>query len=133
RFVSWLSRYEDRIFREHRDELPQYLNGWMHARAIGYTEECLAAMRRMLPYSYYHYESILREEWRGKEWVELHMALKLPPLGMEPGRWKMWEKRHPEWLLPWFHQAVEMSVSRKNREGYRHAVRYLKKLRQLYA
>jgi len=133
RFVSWLSWYEERIVREHRDELPDYLNSWMYARTLGFSDACLAAMRRMLPYSYSYYESILREEFRGKEWVELHMALKLPPLGMEPERWKMWEERQPEWLLPWFHQAVEQSVSRKNREGYRQAVRYLKKLRQLYA
>ena len=42
------------------------------------------------------------------------------------------QREDPESLLPQYHQAVKSAIARKNRQSYKEAVRYLKKLRTIY-
>jgi uncharacterized Zn finger protein len=42
------------------------------------------------------------------------------------------EKDAPELLLPFYHQAVERYIAHKNRDGYKAAVKLLKRLSKIY-
>jgi len=42
------------------------------------------------------------------------------------------QKEEPQYLLPYYHRKVEMAIQQKNRQNYKEAVRYLKKLRTIY-
>lgn len=42
------------------------------------------------------------------------------------------QKEEPQYLLPYYHRKIEMAIQQKNRQNYKEAVRYLKKLRTIY-
>ncbi|MDL0420619.1 hypothetical protein QPM05_10955 [Caldibacillus thermoamylovorans] len=42
------------------------------------------------------------------------------------------QKEKPQYLLPYYHRKIEMAIQQKNRQNYKEAVRYLKKLRTIY-
>jgi uncharacterized Zn finger protein len=44
----------------------------------------------------------------------------------------MISKNNPSLLMPLYHDAVEFSISNRNRDSYKKAVKYLKKLRTIY-
>ncbi|NGZ77256.1 hypothetical protein [Saccharibacillus alkalitolerans] len=91
-----------------------------------------AALSGMLPYASTFYETKLLERERWDEWMDYQLST-----GAEPSRFKVTElapieKNAPEQLLPFYHQAVERMVEQRSRDGYKAAVKLLKRLEKLY-
>ncbi|WP_163099447.1 hypothetical protein [Peribacillus alkalitolerans] len=88
--------------------------------------------RISLPFSYYPYAQFLIDSDQYGKWVELitYMDIDVDQVGTDI--LKRVQTHEPAVLLPLYHRVVEQSISSKNRASYKHAVRYLKKLRTLY-
>ncbi|MFF2888450.1 SWIM zinc finger domain-containing protein [Paenibacillus sp. NPDC057967] len=101
---------------EDRPELPVW-NGYM-------TE--------LLPYSY----SELSEHWlslqRYEDWTDLQMFLGVKAEEIDAAAMREVAKAAPHVLLPLYHQSVDSAIASRNRQGYRLAVKQLKKLEKLY-
>lgn len=89
-------------------------------------------MTGLLPYSY----SELSEHWiklrKYEEWSDLQMLLGMKPEELDAAALREAAKSAPHVLLPLYHQTVEQAIGSRNRQGYRHAVKCLKKLEKLY-
>ena len=88
--------------------------------------------RETLPYSYWNYASLLLEQGQYKKWVELQIfsGITIDTIGQD--KLKIVAAEDPELLLPLYHQAVQQTISLKNRPAYKQAIRYMKKMRTLY-
>lgn len=89
-------------------------------------------MTELLPYSYLE----LSEHWlsrqRYEEWADLQLLVgaRLEEVGAAALREV--SKSAPNALLPLYHQAIDASIQTRNRQGYKMAVKQLKKLEKLY-
>lgn len=90
-------------------------------------------LQEMLPFSRTVYEDALAAHGRWDRWIDLQMCMGQDPLSFRVTALKPIEKEAPELLLPFYHQAVERYVLQKNRDGYKAAVKLLKRLAKLYA
>lgn len=85
-----------------------------------------------LPYSY----RALSEHWfeHGHliEWADLQLLLGFKPEELDAQVIRQVSKRSPEALMPIYHHAIDGAVRSRNRQGYRHAVKQMKKLEKLY-
>ncbi|MFY4775190.1 SWIM zinc finger family protein [Metabacillus sp. RGM 3146] len=88
--------------------------------------------RVMLPYSYAEYSYFLAFRKQFKTWAELQMLIGFSIDEVDKETLKAAEKEAPESLLPLYHQFVRVEIGQKNREGYKKAVRKLKKVKKLY-
>ncbi len=92
-----------------------------------------AYMAGLLPQSYPQ----LSEHWitqkKYEQWSNLQLLMGAKPETVVPSELKKMEKNAPELLFPMYHQSIEASILSRNRQGYRVAVKQLKKLGQLYA
>ncbi|GGO04674.1 hypothetical protein [Saccharibacillus kuerlensis] len=89
-------------------------------------------LQEMLPYASTLYGSKLMERERWEEWMDYQLST-----GREPSHFKVTElapieKNAPELLLPFYHQAAERLIEQRSRDGYKAAVRLLKRLDKLY-
>ncbi|WP_068603511.1 SWIM zinc finger family protein [Paenibacillus swuensis] len=85
-----------------------------------------------LPHSRGIYEDMLYKHGQWKIWIELQLVNGRDPLDFRVSDLQPIEKAAPEMLLPFFHQSVERYVAVKNRDGYKSAVKLLKRLSKLY-
>lgn len=90
------------------------------------------ALGQMLPYSFYQFEQLLFERGQYERWGELYAFIGVEFSELPKDRVKIVEKAQPEVLLGLLHQSAQKAIDSKNRQSYRVAVRYLKKLRTLY-
>ncbi|NBD24173.1 SWIM zinc finger family protein [Paenibacillus glycinis] len=86
----------------------------------------------MLPFSRVIYEEALTAHGKWERWMDYQMSSGQDPLSFRVAVFKPIEKEAPELLLPFYHQAVERYVLQKNRDGYKAAVKLLKRLAKLY-
>lgn len=89
-------------------------------------------MREWLPLSYGELSAHYLSRGRLREWTDLQLAMGIRPEDLDPGHLRIVAKEAPELLLPLFHRAVDESVRSRGRQGYRAAVRHLKRLEKLY-
>jgi len=89
-------------------------------------------MREWLPVSYGELSAHYLSRGRMREWTDLQLAMGIRPEDLDPGHLRVLAKEAPELLLPLFHRAVDESVRTRGRQGYRAAVRHLKRLEKLY-
>lgn len=137
RLRHWLLWISSRIRLEDREELYGYFSFWLALRTgesayVYVPEEELAAMESYLPGSYYLYSELLIERGLYREWVELQLMLRLTPTEVQPGELKAVERTEPTLLLPLYHYAALLCVRQRTRESYQLAVRYMKRLRDMY-
>ncbi len=89
-------------------------------------------MTELLPYSY----SELSEHWLSKkqypQWADLQLLIGIKPEDIQATELREAAKAAPHALMPLYHQAVEAAIQSRNRQGYRMAVKHLKKLEKLY-
>ncbi|MGO4181804.1 SWIM zinc finger domain-containing protein [Paenibacillus sp. TAF43_2] len=89
-------------------------------------------MKQLLPHSY----SELSDHWLGQkryeEWADLQMLIGSSPEDVGAHALREIAKLAPRALMPMYHQSVESSIQSRNRQGYRIAVKQLKKLERLY-
>lgn len=87
---------------------------------------------QLFPYSY----SVLLEFYiineQYQKWTELQLLMGAELEELEQMGLKKLEKAAPECALPLYHWGISELIGRKNRASYKRAVKYLKKLRQLY-
>ncbi|MGG5255148.1 SWIM zinc finger family protein [Neobacillus sp. SM06] len=90
------------------------------------------ALGQMLPYSFSEYEYLLFQRGQYDRWSELYAFIGVDFSDLPKDRVKIIEKAQPEVLFGLLHQSAQRAIELKNRQSYRTAVRYLKKLRTLY-
>ncbi|QQZ09188.1 SWIM zinc finger family protein [Heyndrickxia vini] len=85
-----------------------------------------------LPHTYYQYSDYLFTKGKFKEWVELQQYKGIELEFIDRARLETIGKGQPHLLMPIYHEAIENMIAERNRDSYKKAVRYLKKLRILY-
>lgn len=86
----------------------------------------------MLPASGSFYEAKLHEYGRLDDWLDYHMSIGTDPLELRATELSPAETKAPDMLLAYYHQGVERYVLLRNRDGYKAAVKLLKRLAKLY-
>ncbi|MDO3411601.1 hypothetical protein QWJ34_17690 [Saccharibacillus sp. CPCC 101409] len=133
RLADWLEAFGPLLERA-RAGLEDYGHFWDEAlaRVPDAESRMWAALQDMLPHASSLYLNKLLERGLWNEWMDYQLSA-----GAEPAHFKVTdlapiEKNAPELLLPFYHQAVERLVEQRNRDGYKAAVRLLKRLDKLY-
>jgi hypothetical protein len=85
-----------------------------------------------LPYSYREYDTFLYERKNFEKWAELQAFIGFDIHLLPKDRVKEVTQLDPIVLLPLYHQAVQQNIDMKNRQSYKQAVKYLKKMRTIY-
>jgi hypothetical protein len=89
-------------------------------------------MISFLPYSY----SALADHWvqrrQFEQWADLQLLLGIEPEEFDSQDVREMAKSAPMSLIPLYHQAIDNAIRSRNRQGYRHAVKLMKKLERLY-
>lgn len=133
RLVVWLRWLLPAMPKAKQDDFLRVSAFWTEAmKHQPSDEEWVRAMRQLLPRSYYSYTDYLMKSGRYREWVDLQLSNRIPPLNLYVQDLKTVEAHHPELLLPLYHQGVERSILEKNRASYKIAVRQLRKLHSCY-
>ncbi len=86
----------------------------------------------LLPYSFFSYSQFLLSAKDYRAWVELQIYMNYSIQEMEGMGLKDVAKDAPELVLPLYHEGIIHYIEQKNRDSYKKAVRYLKRLRTLY-
>ncbi|WP_100401499.1 hypothetical protein [Bacillus sp. FJAT-42315] len=115
RFVNWLLTYCDREWLMTKEPLLY--------RSL---------LERMLPYSYSDLSMYLLTMDQIQEWVELQSWVGYDLIELDRVGLKEAQKSSPQEVLPLYHHGIDLLVSQRNRDSYKKAVRYLKRLRTLY-
>lgn len=89
-------------------------------------------LQELLPHSLWQYEAYLIARGQYRTWAELRMFVGFETLEGLKEALKEVEKEDREAVLPLYHQGVIDAIGMKNRQAYKLAVRYLKKLRTHY-
>jgi hypothetical protein len=89
-------------------------------------------IQELLPYSFFEYNQYLLTKKQYRTWTELQLFMGFETLEGLKEAVKEVEKEDREAVLPLYHRAVMQAIHMKNRQSYRLAVRYLKKLRTHY-
>lgn len=89
-------------------------------------------MTELLPHSYVE----LSEHWlavkKYEDWADLQLLIGVKPEDIGVQDLKEVSKASPQVLLPIYHQSIDEWINSRNRQGYRMAVKQLKKLERLY-
>ncbi|WP_434748429.1 SWIM zinc finger family protein [Paenibacillus amylolyticus] len=86
----------------------------------------------MLPHSRPAYEEAMHSRGQWRRWIDFQLSTGTEPLEFRVAVLQPIEKDAPELLLPFYHQAVERYIGHKNRDGYKAAVKLLKRLSKIY-
>ncbi|WP_051318536.1 SWIM zinc finger family protein [Cohnella thermotolerans] len=134
RLVEWLAESAAALIGYRYDTMDEYGRYWDAAvRHLPAAEERMwQSIASLLPQSGQIYEDKLREYGRWRQWMDFQLSVGSDPLNFRASELQSMEKEAPETLLPFYHQAVERYVLVKNRDGYKQAVRLLKRLAKLY-
>ncbi|HHW36313.1 MAG TPA: hypothetical protein GXX18_03340 [Bacillales bacterium] len=89
-------------------------------------------LQTWLPYSYSDFCDYLLEQKEFRMWTELQLFAGIAIENIDKGLLKEIEDKERSCLLPLYHHAVEAAISEKNRDAYKQAVKYLRKLRTHY-
>ncbi len=118
-------------------EASQFSRWFLQTMPLDYMIEHEATMLKellenMLPYSFYTYNDLLLHSRSFKQWVELQKYMNYSLQEMEGLGLKDIAKESPQYVLPLYHNGIMHYIEQKNRDSYRLAVRYLKRLRTAY-
>lgn len=134
RLAAWLTETGPLLDMRQRGVPDRYSEFWN--AAVRHVPEAEPRMWEMLeltlPAASRIYEENLRSRGKWREWMDLQLSLGREPLEYRASELQELEKQAPEMLLPFYHQAVERYVLLKNRDGYKAAVKLLKRLSRLY-
>ncbi|GMK47761.1 hypothetical protein PghCCS26_48910 [Paenibacillus glycanilyticus] len=89
-------------------------------------------MVELLPHSY----ADLSDHWlavqKYEEWADLQLLIGMKPDDLGIQNVREVSKAAPSVMIPLYHQSIEEAIHSRNRQGYRLAVKELKKLERLY-
>lgn len=142
RFVIWLpfieEKMNDYIHQYGEQQLKRELTTFYlffireYANEKGLESIYIHTLQTWLPYSYTDFCEYLLEQKDYQKWAELQLFAGLSIEELSRELLKEVEKEDRSCLLPLYHNAVEEMISMKNRDAYRQAVKYLRKLRTHY-
>ncbi|MFS0725206.1 hypothetical protein [Paenibacillus sp. 1P07SE] len=134
RLEAWLTGCATERVGRHHGSLYPYGHYWdaVIQRLPEAEERMWQAMTSLLPYSRDLYEEMLMRYSHWRQWVDYHLSRGSDPLDFRAKDLQPIEKGAPEALLPFYHQGAERYVLLKNRDGYKRAVKLLKRLAKLY-
>ncbi|MBB6694626.1 SWIM zinc finger family protein [Cohnella xylanilytica] len=134
RLADWLAECAAPLIGRRYGSQDKYGQYWeaVVERLPEAEERMWDAIAGQLPYSGHLYEEKLRARGRWEQWIDYQLSLGSDPLDYRATELQPLEKEAPETLLPFYHQAVERYVLTKNRQGYKLAVKLLKRLAKLY-
>jgi len=134
RLVTWLIRISTLMGYRGDQQLYAYSGFWELAVRHRPEDEpqMWATLEEMLPYSRPIYEEKLLAAGKFRQWMDYQLSTGTDPLDYRATDLQIVEKNAPEMLLPFYHQAVERYVLTKQRDGYKMAVKLLKRLAKLY-
>ncbi|MBM7648386.1 hypothetical protein JOC78_001328 [Bacillus ectoiniformans] len=89
-------------------------------------------LMRLLPYSYVDLSTYVLSQGDYREWVELQLWMNYDLMELDTMGLKEAAKQAPHEVLPIYHHGILRLVEERNRESYKRAVRYLKRLRTIY-
>ncbi|TYS17856.1 SWIM zinc finger family protein [Rossellomorea vietnamensis] len=102
---------------------------WMTENEHGLLRKLLVAL---LPYSYSWYNEFLLSSKSFRDWVELQRFVGYELREMDNMGLRDAAKEAPQLVLPLYHEGIEFYLAGRNRDNYKQAVKYLKRLRTLY-
>lgn len=112
-----------------RDYINMFDNYYYETNDIGVYEQLLGAM---MPYSTYNMAQFFYDSGDYTKFMEFVQLNGLTEQSINREIISTIQAEAPECLLPYYHREVASAIEKKNRQNYRLAVRYLKKLRALY-
>jgi len=89
-------------------------------------------MFQLLPNSYVPLSDHLLEQQYYAEWADLQIFMGRKPEDFNAQDLKKIEKQAPSVLLPLYHQAIDIALQSRNRQGYRMAAKHMKILKSIY-
>lgn len=95
-------------------------------------QKWITYMAQFLPHSYHALSEHYLSQKQFQEWAELQIYMGRKPEDFKAHELQVIEKQAPFALLPMYHQAIDLAVHGRNRQGYRLAAKYMKKLQGLY-
>ncbi|MFC4779376.1 SWIM zinc finger domain-containing protein [Paenibacillus sp. GCM10023252] len=132
-FEQWMAfLYEQLRGVRNARALEPFLLLCRQADMIQPDESWLAYMTQLLPYSYASLSDHYLERKYYEEWADLQIYLNMKPEDLNIQDVREMSKAAPRLLYPLYHQAVDAWIATRNRQGYRMAVKQLKKLEKLY-
>ena len=137
RLQDWLLAIGPMMLSRPREQhIEAYVNLWeqviQHSSSSDSEQHLWDSLVRMLPFSRKIYEETLLAHSKWQQWMDFQLSSGTEPLDFRVSVLKPIEKNAPELLLPFYHQAVERYILLKNRDGYKAAVKLLKRLSKLY-
>ncbi|GGF98385.1 SWIM zinc finger family protein [Paenibacillus abyssi] len=94
----------------------------------GWTDRMIA----FLPAAYQELSEHWLENGHYARWADLQLYLGIRPDELDIQDVRSVSKAAPRVLIPLYHQAIDESITSRNRQGYRAAVKLIKKLEKLY-
>ncbi|WP_102344832.1 hypothetical protein [Bacillus sp. Marseille-P3661] len=142
RFEQWLEFVEERmdqyIHQFGEQQLKRELTDFYLYFIEEYSEKnnkqvaYLHTLQKWLPYSYHKFSEYLLEKQEFRKWTELQLFLGISFENIDTELVKRIEKEDRACILPLLHNAIEDLINAKNRDAYRQAAKYLRKLRTHY-
>ncbi|MBR2563041.1 MAG: SWIM zinc finger family protein [Paenibacillus sp.] len=134
RLAEWLVQLGPLLANRRNAPLQDYMRLW--DMAIQHVPEAEHRMWdtlvSMLPHSRPAYEDAMHSRGQWRRWIDFQLSTGTEPLEFRVAVLQPIEKDEPELLLPFYHQAVERYIGHKNRDGYKSAVKLLKRLSKIY-
>ncbi|WP_027409235.1 hypothetical protein [Anoxybacteroides tepidamans] len=125
-FHAFSYNYKMQMTQEILYLLEQYTD------ATGDSSDYEQFLQLLLPYSAYDYSHFLISRKQYKKWVDLHLIAGVEIENIHRLFLTAIEKHDRSLLLPLYHQGVQKMIQAKNRQSYKRAVKYLKKMRAYY-
>lgn len=134
RLAEWLVQLGPLLANRRNAPLQDYMRLW--DIAIQHVPDAEHRMWdtlvSMLPHSRPAYEDAMHSRGQWRRWIDFQLSTGTEPLEFRVAVLQPIEKDAPELLLPFYHQAVERYIGHKNRDGYKAAVKLLKRLSKIY-
>lgn len=134
RLLYWLEASAPYVRTRRPQELQAYAAYWeaLLERSPDAEPRMWDTIAGMFPYTQDMYSELLFTKGRYRQWIDYHLTALTDPLSLRARDLQPIEKEAPELLLPFYHQGVERYVALRNRDGYKRAVKLLKRLAKLY-
>lgn len=134
RLAAWLGELGPLLVGRRNDSLQAYMQLWDDTlRHLPEEENRMwDTLVGMLPHSRPAYEEAMHQRGQWRRWIDFQLSTGAEPLDFRVAMLEPIEKEAPELLLPFYHQAAERHIEQRNRDGYKAAVKLLKRLAKLY-
>ena len=133
----FIERVKDFLYQSKYNDIKQYVGiadrlFSRYAEATNRFDIYERVLIEMLPYSSGYIANFYSDTKNFKKLMDFLQVSGVSTDLLNSAFLKEIQKERPEYLLPLYHKEVSKAIAEKNRKSYKHAVRYLKKLRTVY-